>query len=105
MSDVKLTREALQAALDPLNDDRLPRARKMNEAMIRAAARALLAATEPAGDGEMYDTYRSAARSGWEHNMDAWDAGWEASEARMRRLAGFTDDALAAGAGEGGERG
>lgn len=67
---------------------------------LRAATRALLAVMEPASDEEADDWLETNV--GWRQRDEAKEA-YRAAEGRARRLANWQDDALAAGAGEGGD--
>jgi hypothetical protein len=83
MSDVKLTREGLRAALEAIEDTQ-ERGVGYGPTMqlLIAAARALLAATEPASDEELIAANINAS--------DEWLVRWAA--ARVRRLAGFGEE-------------
>jgi hypothetical protein len=84
MSDVKLTREGLRAALMRASQSEA-REHPMSPAdaqTLIAAARALLAATEPASDEELIAANINAS--------DEWLVRWAA--ARVRRLAGFGEE-------------
>jgi hypothetical protein len=86
MSDVKLTREGLRAALMRASQSEA-REHPMSPAdaqTLIAAARALLAATEPASDEEI----RNAVGMSGGMSLDVWTSRvYRAAEARVRRLA------------------
>jgi hypothetical protein len=86
MSDVKLTREGLLEVILRLEDDEFEHlAVAYDVRQVIRAARALLAATEPASDEEIRDW---AAGQECIFGVDMW----RAAEARVRRLAGFGEE-------------
>jgi hypothetical protein len=92
VGDVKLTREGLRAALDewagPYDGEVL--FTEGAALTLLAAARALLAATEPASDEEIRN---AAGISGALTGLDLYTSRvYRAAEARARRLAGLGEE-------------
>jgi hypothetical protein len=99
MSDVKLTRDDVEMAVDAVGDctdwGHAGALRGLMPTFV-AAARALLAVTEPASDEEVRrvaETLHDKRTTGLDPSYRAGvEVGQRAAEARVRRLAGFGEE-------------
>lgn len=91
MSDPKLTRRALEAALADVRDNGGD-VRTASMDALELAARALLAATEPASDEEAIAVVLKLSDEATATGEGTMVDIYRAAEARVRRLAGFTED-------------